>query len=149
MMNTFTNEQEMFKIFDATHQDPHHILGMHEIVNEDGNKCIIVRVFSPVAKNITIIDANNPVNTYQMDKIHDNGFFVCVISGRDDFFRYKLKIEGYYENTWSYYDPYQFGPLISDYDEYLFGNGTHYNIFDRLGAHIVNIDGIDGVMFAV
>ena len=70
-MNTFTNETEMYEILRATHRDPHHILGMHEITKDDGNQCLIVRVFNPVAKEITLIETNNTCNTYKMEKIHN------------------------------------------------------------------------------
>jgi 1,4-alpha-glucan branching enzyme len=39
--------------------------------------------------------------------------------------------------------------LISDYDLYLFGEGNHTRIYDRLGAHLVTLDGAPGVHFAV
>ena len=38
---------------------------------------------------------------------------------------------------------------ISEMDRYLFGEGTHYQIYDKLGAHPVVIDGQAGVYFAV
>ncbi len=39
--------------------------------------------------------------------------------------------------------------FISDYDQYLFGMGTHYNIFEKLGAHPMKVGGKKGVYFAV
>ena len=39
--------------------------------------------------------------------------------------------------------------FISDYDLHLFASGTHYKIFEKLGAHITEIDGVNGVNFAV
>lgn len=38
---------------------------------------------------------------------------------------------------------------ISEYDQYLFGEGTHYEIFNKLGAHETCIDGKRGIYFAV
>ena len=38
---------------------------------------------------------------------------------------------------------------ISDVDCYLFGNGTHYEIYEKLGAHPMELEGQDGVYFAV
>ena len=38
---------------------------------------------------------------------------------------------------------------ISDWDQYLFGAGTHYEIYKKMGAHKVNVDGVDGAYFAV
>jgi 1,4-alpha-glucan branching enzyme len=40
-------------------------------------------------------------------------------------------------------------PLITDYDLYLFGEGNHTRIYDRLGAHLITVDGVEGVHFAV
>ncbi|MCR4727241.1 MAG: 1,4-alpha-glucan branching protein GlgB [Lachnospiraceae bacterium] len=39
--------------------------------------------------------------------------------------------------------------FVTETDEYLFAKGTHYEIYRKLGAHPVNIDGRDGVYFAV
>ncbi len=39
--------------------------------------------------------------------------------------------------------------FVTETDEYLFAKGTHYEIYKKLGAHPVNIDGKDGVYFAV
>ncbi|MCR5358224.1 MAG: 1,4-alpha-glucan branching protein GlgB [Lachnospiraceae bacterium] len=42
-----------------------------------------------------------------------------------------------------------FSPFISDMDKYLFGSGTHYDIYKKLGAHLAEKDGEKGVYFAV
>ena len=39
--------------------------------------------------------------------------------------------------------------LITDYDLYLFGEGNHTRIYDKLGAHTVTADGVQGVHFAL
>jgi 1,4-alpha-glucan branching enzyme len=39
--------------------------------------------------------------------------------------------------------------LITEYDLYLFGEGNHTRIYDRLGAHLTAVDGVDGAHFAV
>lgn len=38
---------------------------------------------------------------------------------------------------------------ISEFDMYLFGQGTHYNIYEKLGAHVDERHGQSGVNFAV
>ena len=38
--------------------------------------------------------------------------------------------------------------FITEVDRYLFGNGTHYEIYEKLGAHPVNCKGKDGMYFA-
>lgn len=39
--------------------------------------------------------------------------------------------------------------FLTDTDKYLFGKGTHYEIYEKLGAHIIEADGRKGVYFAV
>lgn len=39
--------------------------------------------------------------------------------------------------------------FLTDTDKYLFGKGTHYEIYEKLGAHITEVDGRKGVYFAV
>ncbi len=40
-------------------------------------------------------------------------------------------------------------PFFSDMDKYLFAEGNHERIYEKLGAHITEIDGVTGVHFAV
>jgi 1,4-alpha-glucan branching enzyme len=39
--------------------------------------------------------------------------------------------------------------LLTDFDLHLFNQGTHYRLYERMGAHPVAVDGIDGTCFAV
>lgn len=39
--------------------------------------------------------------------------------------------------------------FLTDTDKYLFGKGTHYEIYEKLGAHVTEVDGRKGVYFAV
>src|ERR1700757_2935854 len=40
-------------------------------------------------------------------------------------------------------------PWLTDYDLYLFGEGTHHRAYEKLGAHPGEVDGRRGVHFAV
>ena len=39
--------------------------------------------------------------------------------------------------------------FITEFDQYLFGQGTHYDLYNKLGAHPMRVDGEEGVYFAV
>jgi 1,4-alpha-glucan branching enzyme len=39
--------------------------------------------------------------------------------------------------------------LLTDFDLYLFNEGTHARIYEKLGAHVATVDGSPGVVFAV
>ena len=39
--------------------------------------------------------------------------------------------------------------FITEFDNYLFGQGTHYDLYNKMGAHPMTLDGKKGVFFAV
>ncbi|HCZ12193.1 MAG TPA: 1,4-alpha-glucan branching enzyme, partial [Nitrospiraceae bacterium] len=39
--------------------------------------------------------------------------------------------------------------VLTDFDLHLIGEGTHYKNYEKLGAHVVEIDGVKGVHFSV
>src|SRR5205085_8622037 len=39
--------------------------------------------------------------------------------------------------------------IFSDFDLYLFGQGKHYRIYEKMGAHVRSVNGVTGVNFAV
>ena len=51
--------------------------------------------------------------------------------------------------SWEAEDPYRFGPVMGEMDEYLLGEGTHRRIWQALGAHVRDHEGIPGTHFAV
>ncbi len=50
---------------------------------------------------------------------------------------------------WSVIDPYTFGPVLGPMDDYYGAEGTHLRLYDKLGAHLLAHEGVDGVLFAV
>ena len=46
-------------------------------------------------------------------------------------------------------DPYAFAPTLGEIDLYLAGEGRHEELYEKLGAHVTEIDGATGVAFAV
>ncbi len=45
--------------------------------------------------------------------------------------------------------PKPVSPFITEFDQYLFGQGVHYEIYKKMGAHAAEKDGEKGVYFAV
>ena len=142
------NLNELQKLLYSSHGDPHHILGMHKIeINE--KTAIVVRAFVPQAKMVSVYKDKTKTLVCNLKKVHFDGFFESIIPNCNETFKYYFKLEDYDGNSWTTYDPYSFQPVISDLDRHLFAQGTHYQIFDKLGAHFMTLDGIDGVLFAV
>jgi len=146
-------------IINANHWDPFQVLGIH-IIKKEGKKAVIVRAFLPEAKEAWVIQAKGKEQrakneilekekTYQMQKIHKAGFFETIILEKKEVFPYRIKIKSYEGMTSEFYDPYSFLPVLTDFDLHLFGEGRHYKKYENLGAHIMEINGIKGVHFAV
>ena len=53
------------------------------------------------------------------------------------------------ERTWEFEDPFRFGPVLGEMDEYLLGEGTHRRLWQVLGAHVITHEGVEGTHFAV
>ena len=139
---------EMNLIVNCEHKDPHTVLGMHEVLHDD-REVVAVRAFLPGAKELYVIDKNDENAVYKADRIHEDGFFETVIEDRHKWFDYKFRIVYWDGNENITADAYSFPPTVSDYDKYLFGAGNHYEIYNKLGANICEINGTEGVSFAV
>ena len=62
---------------------------------------------------------------------------------------YRLKITYPGGTSWEVHDAYAFPPLLTDFDLHLMGEGTHYEKYEKLGAHVREVGGVQGVHFGV
>ena len=147
-MLTTTKLYDIFHIVNGEHSDPHTVLGMHEM-EEDGRKAVVVRAFLPNAAGITVIDYANKRKKYPMERLHADGFFEVTIADREEWFRYQLEYTDADGNTWRSYDPYSFSPTLSEFDRHLFGAGTHYEIYEKMGGRLMTHEGARGAAFSV
>jgi 1,4-alpha-glucan branching enzyme len=130
---------EAYAIVEGRHSDPFHYLGLHQ---EDGRA--VVRAFLPEATNVEAVDAQGHVAG--LTRIHDAGLFAGALPNGATNYRLRAR---YGDNTVEMDDPYRFLPILSEFDLYLLGEGTHQRIYDKLGAHPMTIDGVSGVGFVV
>ena len=141
MLNT--DMHQLMRIIECEHSDPHHILGLHPL-----GEGAIVRVFNPSATSVSLYFPNGDSKMHPMEKIHAAGFFALELPAWPTH-RYRLTFTGHQGETWDVWDPYSFAPVLSELDLYLYGQGTHYQIYDKLGANTITVDGVTGVHFAV
>jgi 1,4-alpha-glucan branching enzyme len=123
--------------------DPFQVLGYH-LISQNPPKSI-VRSFQPHAESMQIIVDGEFIDMYKM---REEGLFEITIP-RSEPFDYSLEATFHNNTTHRFKDPYRTLPQLGADDRYLFNNGTHYRIHDKLGAHLATIDGVDGVMFRV
>jgi len=140
-------------IINSCHRSPHHILGMHIVELLFKGKRIsvpTVRAFLPEAQKAYIIDAEHPTQKWEMERVHDNGLFEGIIWEKKEKFKYKLEYETFYGHTIEMDDPYgEWVEHISDFDRFLFNSSTHYKMYEKLGAHILDKNGVKGTHFSV
>ncbi|MCB2204398.1 1,4-alpha-glucan branching protein GlgB [bacterium] len=142
--------EDIYKIVYTEHHDPYAVLGIHE-VEYKGKACVAVRAFMPLASHASVIRSFDDGSTkdYPMLRIHEEGFFEYVFEDEASPFPYQLRRETFDGAVHTFYDSYAFLPQLSDYDLHLFGEGNHYRVYDKLGAHYREVSGIGGVEFAV
>ncbi len=125
---------------------PHDFLGMH-LYEGAKKKTIGINVFRPDAKKVVVKNLQTKKKT-EMKLIHNDGLFSKIFDTKE-FFDYELEIHTYAGSTFTTRDPYSFLPTLGDMDLHLFGQGTHYQIYEKLGAHLTSVEGVKGAAFAV
>ena len=128
------------------HGNPFSVLGPHLYdLGEDG-KWLVVRTFQPYAREVRL-KAGEEI--FPMERVHDDGLFQVDLPGKSQDFKYKLVNADYKGNSYEFDDPYAFGQTLSEFDLHLIKEGNHFHTYDKLGAHLREIDGVPGTSFAV
>ncbi len=142
-MSDFINS-EIDRVLDSDHHDPFQVLGMHFI--EDKPKAVLVRTFQPHAESVQIVIGDTRSYLYKM---RQEGLFEIVLHEFSEPFTYQIEAKYYNGTSHVFDDPYRFLPQLSELDRYLFNSGTHYQLYNKLGAHPIIIDNIKGTIFRV
>jgi 1,4-alpha-glucan branching enzyme len=131
-------------LLNAEHPDPFGFLGQQE-----ANGQLVVRAFRPDAKSLTVVDRHDQKRRFPAEKIVEEGFFEAKLEGPETRFDYLLEIDRWTGDRFQVADPYSFGTLLGELDMHLFCEGTHYEIYQKMGAHLSQINGHNGVIFSV
>lgn len=132
-------DADLIKIRDAKHHDPFSVLGRHQ-----KNDKTHITLYLPHAETVCLGHNGSPI-----ERVSNTDFFEYIAK--------KDELPEHYQLSWidkegkshETYDPYDFGPQLPEFDQYLFGQGKHWHIYQKLGGHLQTIDGIDGVLFTV
>ena len=144
MNPTTLADDDFYPLVEARHCDPFKILGMREV--QGG---WFARVFRPDASAVTLVDTADRSRRFPLHRVHGDGFFEAHLKDVSGPFAYELELVGHGGNTWTQPDPYSFGPVLGEMDIYLFNEGTHYQVYKKLGAYIIEHGGVRGTHFAV
>ena len=127
-------------LIDGTHADPFSVLGVHE--GPDGT---LLRAVLPGAVEAEAFKLDGtPLGA--MERIDPRGLFEGRYPVPREPISYRCSAGG---QDWIVTDPYSFGPVLGPLDDLLIAQGTHFRLFDKLGAHLIEHEGASGVHFAV
>jgi 1,4-alpha-glucan branching enzyme len=111
------------------HADPHRVLGAH-----------------PVADAVAVRLADG--RALPLERIDPTGLWAAWTTASVAPGSYRVETTRA-DVSWSTREPWNFLPTVGPLDEHLFGEGRHWRLHERLGAHPQTLDGIPGVAFAV
>ena len=147
---------EIETVVQAEHADPFGILGPHW-TGPKGSRSLVIRAFRPGAKKASVLWGPDR-KVYPATLTHPGGVFEAILRADTPSLReeepvsptkYRLQFEFADAAKFETYDPYAFAQVLSEYDLYLSGEGTHYEKYEKLGAHVREVAGVRGVHFAV
>jgi 1,4-alpha-glucan branching enzyme len=138
-------DQELEALARAEHGEPFRLLGPHTVQRDR----VLVRTIQPYAASVSVVVEGR---SFAAEVVHSGGIFEALLPadyrhlGPND---YHLRVEWNQGGVTEIVDPYAFGPLLSDFDLHLLGEGSHWQSYEKLGAHVSEISGVQGVQFAV
>ena len=127
-------------LLDGTHADPFSLLGVH--AGPDGS---FARALLPGAEEVSAFSLKGAA-LGRLVRVDPAGLFEGKLRGTPKPVQYRCRAGG---NEWWVVDPYAFGPVLGPVDDLLIAEGTHFRLFDKLGAHPIEHQGVSGVHFAV
>ena len=132
-------QREADRLLRGDHADPFSLLGPHP--EGDG---WIVRAFIPGAASASLVSAGS--EPHEMTAYQQDGLFWLRLPDRPPRYDIVAANEG---GEWAVRDPYQYGPVLGEMDEYLLAEGTHKRLWEVLGARVTEHEGDQGAVFAV
>ena len=145
-LEQWTSKEMLKELEEGILNAPQDLLGCHIFKEEDVQ---IFTAYRPCAKRMWVLDSKGET-TYEMEPMEPEGFFGYVIEKKSERLKkYRFRVEYGPDDVIEIDDPYAFPGMFGELDRYLFSEGNHYKIYEKLGAHPMKRDGVEGVQFAV
>jgi 1,4-alpha-glucan branching enzyme len=134
---------EVEQIVEGRHANPHHILGLH--ATAEG---MVVRTYRPEAERVRVLVGEEVRAT--LARNHEAGVFEGVVAPPGEpVGEYLLEVSYPEGAVFRLQDPYRFPPTLGDLDLHLVSEGRHEELYRRMGARVVTVDGVRGTSFVV
>ncbi len=143
-MENLLSKTEMEAIINGDHGNVFSVLGIHK---DKGSKEVFIRAYIPHAVGVEVLKYDDTSVGF-MNKLDDRGFFQINL-GQIENFPYRFRVENDAGHKYIKEDEYRFPAVLGDIDVYLLAEGNHLEMYKKLGAHPMEMNGIKGVGFAV
>lgn len=149
-MRTTVALESIQRLIRGHNENPFELLGPH-VINEGGRRALAVRAYLPESTQAWVIDPAHGGAARPMRRIHPSGVFeaICPMVNGNGAAPYLIRAADDRGNEKTMHDPYAFPHLLTDFDLYLLGEGRHWQCYNRLGAQLRTVNGVEGVNFAV
>ncbi len=144
-MKPLLTKPEINAIIYGMHGAPFSLLGMHATGAKKPG--VVARVFRPYATKVELIRRADG-QVLDMPRIHEDGLYELFLPNEKPF-DYLLRLTWFDGTSSDLEDPYRFPLQLTDFDMHLLGEGTNYRAYNRMGAHPMTVEGVEGVHFAV
>ena len=146
-------EVELEALARAEHGEAFRLLGPH-MVEREGGRRILVRTIQPYARAVSVVLSSGEAIPAKRLELGDgaDGIFEALMPPACQYLEardYRLRIRWDDGNVSEMPDAYAFPPVLTDFDLYLLGEGSHWQSYEKMGAHVREIAGVQGVHFAV
>lgn len=145
MKNIVLDQSQIDAISRGDHDNPFSVLGMHELPKSQG---IVARTLLPYAEKVSLVNENTGKSA-EMSQISDAGLYELHLKTPQKVFPYSFEITWPGQEPIKRHDSYAYGPLISDFDLQIWGEGNHNYAYKFMGAHVKEINGVTGTHFVV
>jgi 1,4-alpha-glucan branching enzyme len=139
------NRDEAAQVAAGQFWNPHGVLGAHPLRLE-GREGVVVRTLHPEAAAAECLVEGG--GALALEPVAP-GLFAGFLPDASLPLRYRLRFRFRDGHVWEREDPYRFPPSLGETDLHLFNEGKHRRLWEVLGAHERQIDGVTGVSFAV
>src|SRR3954466_10292222 len=139
---------QLARLMAGEHSHPHEILGAHPATFQKRDGVVIRALMPDAVRCECLLDSGEELEMSLIASNSSNCFSVFV---PDATFPITYRFRFHFADgvTWERADPYRFLPTVSDMDLHLFNEGTHRQLWKKLGANLRTVDGVRGVAFAV
>ena len=146
-------EVELEVLARAEHGEAFRLLGPH-MVEREGGRRILVRTIQPYATAVSVVLSSGETIPAKRLELGDgaDGIFEALMPPACQYLEardYRLRIQWDNGSVSEVPDAYAFPPVLTDFDLHLLGEGSHWQGYEKMGAHVREIAGVRGVQFAV